>query len=128
MQLIEGAMGASAGVHVDHAQFSAGMGSVTGNGGMLGEGAFATRQGEQAPAQFGPTFTLAGHGAFALTVGQGVGHLLHTLRIGAFDFVQRQQGVIAPGRLNLQATFGHVPTGGEHARVTPYRGANQLRQ
>ncbi|MNV88030.1 hypothetical protein D3C71_1822000 [compost metagenome] len=70
VQLIEGAMGASTGVHVDHAQFGTGMGGITGNGGVLGKGTFATGQGEQAPAQFGPTFTLAGHGAFALTVGQ----------------------------------------------------------
>ncbi|MNT26505.1 hypothetical protein D3C72_1620810 [compost metagenome] len=63
-------MGASAGVHVDHAQFGTGMGGVARDGSVLGEGAFATGQGEQAPAQFGPTFTLAGHGAFALTIGQ----------------------------------------------------------
>ncbi|MNN39475.1 hypothetical protein D3C81_1535140 [compost metagenome] len=70
VQFIEGAVGTSTGIHVDHAQFGTGVGGIAGNGGVLGQGALATGQGEQAPAQFGPTFTLAGHGAFALTIGQ----------------------------------------------------------
>ena len=70
VQLIERTVGAGAGVHIDHAQLSARMGWVAGNGRVLRQRAFTTGEEQQAPAQFGPALTLAGHGAFALAVGQ----------------------------------------------------------
>ncbi|MNE89055.1 hypothetical protein D3C76_1578010 [compost metagenome] len=71
------------------------MGCITADGRVFRQGAFATRQRQQTPRQLGPTFPLAGHGAFALAVGERVRHLLYTLGVGAFDFIQRQHGVIA---------------------------------
>ena len=36
VEFVKGAMGTGAGVHIDHAQFGASMGTVTADGGMFG--------------------------------------------------------------------------------------------
>ncbi|MNR28207.1 hypothetical protein D3C85_1455220 [compost metagenome] len=120
VHLIECAIGAGAGVHVHQAQLGAGVGAVAADGGVLRQRAFAAGEGQHAPGELGAAFTLAGHGAFAHAVGDCIGHLLDTLRVGTLDLVQNQHRVVAGRGLDLHAPLGHVPGRRECARVAPH--------